>query len=207
MSQFRYYSACIVKKLAHLYFNHMALILILTQKNLPIFFIKTFILLCVSILTVACTPSFDWRTTRSSNHGDQYVITFPGKSLSAEKSVNLAGQPLPLMLSAVQVDSAQFALGIVPVSNTNQAQAIAAALADAFAANLKLNPAQTKTTAVLLKKSTGGFDVVYPVIGERYAKARFIWTEHAVYELLVIGKTEDLTEEIADTFIRSMQFE
>lgn len=154
-----------------------------------------------------CTPNFDWRTTRSSSHGDQYVITFPGKSLSAEKSVDLTGQALPLKLSAVQVDSAQFALGSVPATNADQARFVAQALASAFSTNLKLNADQTKTNPVVLKKSSGAFDVSYPVIGERYAKARFIWTEHAAYELLVIGKTKDVTEEVADTFIRSMQFE
>jgi hypothetical protein len=188
-------------------FNHMALFSILTQNNTFTFFIKTSLLLGLSILITACTPNLDWRTTRSNNLGDPYVITFPGKSLSAEKPVNLAGKNRTLVLSAVQVDSAQFALGSVPASDANQAKLIATALADAFSANLALNSIQTQSNPVLLKKSIGAFDVTYPVMGERYAKARFIWTEHAAYELLVIGQRQDVTEESADTFIRSMQFE
>jgi hypothetical protein len=167
---------------------------------------KIFIMLFLSISVAACTPNFDWRTSRLSSHGDQYVITFPGKSLSAEKTVTLAGHSYPLLLSAVQVDSAQFALGSVPARDAVQAQYAAEALAMAFAANLKADANQTKRTTVKLAKSSGAFDVMYP-LGERYAQARFIWTDHAAYELLTIGKTRDLTAEVADMFIRSMQFE
>ena len=110
------------------------------------------------------------------------------------------------MLSAVQVDSAQFAFGSVPASNAKEAQTIANALAEAFSNNLKMTGTQTKRSPVTLARSSGAFDISYP-IGERYAQARFIWTEHAAYELLVVGKAQDLTLETAETFIRSMQFE
>jgi hypothetical protein len=162
--------------------------------------------LALCLLATACTPQFDWRSSKLSSHGDRYTITFPGKSVSAEKNVTLAGKSYPLMLSAVQVDSAQFALGSVPASNANEAQMIANALAEAFSNNLKMTGTQTKRSPVTLARSSGAFDISYP-IGERYAQARFIWTEHAAYELLVVGKGQDLTLETVETFIRSMQFE
>jgi hypothetical protein len=155
---------------------------------------------------LGCSPTFDWRSSRITSYGDQYVLTFPGKALSAQKSVILAGETRTLTLSAVQVDSAQFALGSVQSSSAAQAQAIAIALADAFTSNLKISNAQTSRSAVSVARSSGAFDVKYPA-GERFAQARFIWTEHAAYELLAVGKAQDLSAEVADTFIRSMQFE
>jgi hypothetical protein len=164
------------------------------------------VMLLASVFLLACSPQFDWRSSKLSSHGDRYTLTFPGKPLSAERKVNLAGASFSLMLTAVQVDSAQFALGSVPAASPAQAQVLAQALAQAFEANLKLSSAQTKMTTVALARSSGAFDVAYPV-GERYATGRFIWTQNAAYELLAVGSAKDLSAETAETFIRSMQFE
>jgi hypothetical protein len=199
MPHCRYFEATLIHKT-------MTFFTILTQLHDPIKIRRFCWILSFSLFSSACTPHFDWRSSKLNSHGDQYTITFPGKSLNAEKLVTLAGHPYPLMLSAVQVDSAQFALGSIPASNAAQAKMIANALADAFSFNLQLTTPPQRST-VLLAKNSEGFDITYPVIDERYAQARFMWTEHAAYELLVIGKTKDVTIEVADTFIRSMQFE
>jgi hypothetical protein len=156
---------------------------------------------------LACTPEFDWRSSRISHQGDQFTLTFPGKALSAQKTVVLAGQSEVLQLSAVQIGRVQFALGSVPAKSAAHAQVLASALAMGFAANLQLNEEQTKRTAVTLARSSGAFDVTYPATRERTAQARFVWTQHAAYELLVIGPANELPPEVADTFIRSMKFE
>jgi hypothetical protein len=167
---------------------------------------STLLAVCLSVFTVACTPTFDWRSTRLSSYGDRYVLTFPGKTVSAQKSIALAGEQRALTLTAVQIDGAQFAFGSVPASSAAQAQTIAEELAQAFTNNLKVNPAQTKRSPVALPRSQGGFEVSYPS-GERFAQARFIWTEHAAYELLVVDSAKVVSTETAETFIRSMQFE
>ncbi len=177
-----------------------------TLKQLSFKFKSNVISGVVVTLLIACSPNFDWRSSKRSSHGDTYVITFPGKAVSVEKTVIMAGEPHRLMLSAVQVDSAQFALGSVPAKSEAQAKAIAQALAESFTSNLKITPALSNRSNVVLARSKGAFDVAYPA-ADRYAQARFIWTEHAAYELLVVGKAQDITPEIADTFIRSMQFE
>jgi hypothetical protein len=156
---------------------------------------------------LACTPEFDWRSSRISHQGDQFTLTFPGKALSAQKTVVLAGQSHVLQLSAVQIGRVQFALGSLPAKDATQAQQLALALAKGFAANLQLNEDQTKRNNVKLTNSSGAFDVTYPATRERTAQARFIWTPQAAYELLVIGPANELPPEVAETFIRSMKFE
>ncbi len=151
----------------------------------------------------ACSPAFDWRSQSYSNHGDRYTVVFPGKALSAKKTVLLNAESLPLTLNGVQVQSAQFVLGTVPARNAAHAQALAQALAQAFAGNLKV---QGTVGPLTLSKTLGAFDVRYPT-NERYAQARFIWTDQAAYELLVLGLTADLPPEEADTFIRSIKFD
>ncbi len=152
----------------------------------------------------ACTPTLDWRTTPLSSHGDRYTVTFPGKALSAQKSVTLSGAAHTLTLHAVQANTAQFALGNVPAKDAAQAQDLARALAQAFASNMG---GELKQTPVVLAKTMGAFDVTYPAQANRYAQARFIWTATGAYELLSVGQPSDLTSETADTFLRSIRFE
>ncbi len=163
--------------------------------------------LVLGLALCACTPTLDWRTTPLSSHGDRYTLTFPGKALSAQKNVLLAGESHTLTLHAVQADTAQFALGHIRAKDAAHAQAIAQALAQAFAANMGVEPVELKRTPVNVLKSAGAFDVTYPTQANRYAQARFIWTATAAYELLSVGKPQDLSAENADTFIRSMTFE
>jgi hypothetical protein len=164
----------------------------------------TAILLAFAVLASACTPTLDWRTTTLQSHGSRYTVTFPGKALSAQKTVTLVGAAHTLTLHAVQAETAQFALGDVAAKDAVQAQALAKALAQAFAANIG---GELKQTPVTVAKTLGAFDVTYPAQSNRYAQARFVWTHTAAYELLAIGKPADLTPETADTFIRSIRFE
>jgi phenylpyruvate tautomerase PptA (4-oxalocrotonate tautomerase family) len=168
--------------------------------------------LCLS----ACTPRFDWRSSAIKLHGERIAITFPGKSLSASKTVTLNGQPQPLTLHAVQVDSAQFALGGVPATDAAQAQQLARALAAAFASNLNAAP---NVTVIQLSNTAGAFDVKYRFQAtdtstqqtrpapQRYAQARYFWTPRGAYELLAVGNADELNPETADTFIRSATVE
>jgi hypothetical protein len=158
------------------------------------------VLTCVG----ACTPTLDWRTIALSSHGQRYSVTFPGKALSAQKTVLLANEPHSLTLHAVQSDSAQFALGHLAAKDAEQAQALANALAHAFANNMG---GEFKRVTVTVPKTMGAFDVSYPSTASRYAQARFLWTASAAYELLALGKPQDLNSETADTFIRSLRFE
>jgi hypothetical protein len=166
--------------------------------------LRTALLAAAAVCTIACTPTLDWRTTPLSSHGDRYTVTFPGKALSAQKSVTLSGAAHTLTLHAVQADTAQFALGNVPAKDAAQAQDLARALAQAFASNMG---GELKQTPVAVAKALGAFDVSYPTQANRYAQARFVWTATAAYELLTVGKPSDLTPETADTFIRSIRFE
>jgi hypothetical protein len=161
------------------------------------------ILIFIFCSLTACSPRFDWRSSRHANHGDTYHLTFPGKALVAQKTVLLNRESHVLTLNGVQVDSAQFVLGSVPAQNAAQAQALAQALATAFETNLASKGGQTP---LILNKTLGAFDALYPSTG-RYAQARFMWTATAAYELLVVGKASDIPPETADTFIRSMKFE
>jgi hypothetical protein len=162
-----------------------------------------FILFIGVLISCACSPTYDWRTQRYNTHGDQYSLTFPGKALTAQKTVTLNSEQTLLTLNGVQVDRTQFVLGHVPARDTAHAQALAQALSQAFAQNLGTAGAQQ---TIALAKTSGAFDVRFPT-GTRFAQARFIWTARAAYELLVIAPSADLPLEVADNFTRSIQFE
>ena len=165
---------------------------------------QTALVLISLIFINACTPTLDWRTTNLTSHGERYGLTFPGKALSAQKSVVLLEAPRDLTLHAVQADTAQFALGHLAAKDATEAQALANALAQAFANNMG---GELKRVTVNVAKTIGAFDVSYPGTSNRYAQARFLWTASAAYELLALGKPQDLSAETADTFIRSLRFE
>ncbi len=169
-------------------------------------------------LLVACTPTLDWRTNTINSQAARITVLFPGKISQAQKTVTfplpdataslpgLTARPLThiLTLHAAQADSAQFALGTIATQDAQQAQHIASALALAFASHMG---GELKRVPVTVPLALGAFDVTYPASANRYAQARFIWRQHAAYELLTVGHPNDLNPETAAMFIDSLRFE
>ena len=158
----------------------------------------------LSVQLIACTPSHDWRVLRLAPQNQALTLEFPAKPQFAQRSQQLAGQAVAFQLSATQVGAAQYALGSAPATDAANAQALAQAMAAGFANNLKLAPAVPK--AVVLTQALGAIDVDYSS-AQRSARARFIWTAGAAYQLIVLGPVADAPSETAEQFIRSLRFE
>ena len=160
----------------------------------------------------ACTPAFDWRSQKASTHGDNYRLEYPGKPLSAQRTVILAEQSVTLTLSGVQAQEAQFALGHVPAKDALQAKIFAQALAQSFISNLHKQsnanptPSPPALKTIALANALGAFEL-QTTVGGTFAVARFVWTSHAAYELLAVGEAGKLPIEVAEQFVRSFQFE
>lgn len=170
----------------------------------------------------ACSPPFDWRSSKSQSYGDTYVLEYPGKPLAAKRNVVLSGNTVELTLQGAQTQGAQFALGHAPATDARHAQLLAQALAESFASNVLKNSASRAPTSSLaanaltathpvftpvqIPNTLGAFDFNVNHAG-RLAQARFIWTAHGAYELLAVGDAQALPTEVAEQFIRSIRFE
>lgn len=165
------------------------------------------ILVCLCVFQFGCSPVFNWRTTHFLTHGDRYNILFPGVPTNAKKPLKIAGQQGILTLTAVQKDTAQWALGHIPAANESVARVIAESLSDSFSSKVG-SPASRKTLKI--PNTLGAFEVNYApffVKNKPYvATARFIWTKNAAYQVLAIGQAEDLPLDIAAMFVSSLQF-
>jgi hypothetical protein len=175
---------------------------------------KASIFLLSTILLISCSPTFDWRTIRFDNKY-AHTATFPGKPSTAIKSVSLLGENHDLTLVGVQISSAQWVVGKISANNAVKAQQLAEQLASDFSQKMLVKHQQKPLKTMLnIKNTLGAFDINYSRKSDNisvenatvYARARVIWTASAAYELLVIGEPDDLTIDIADTFIRSVKF-
>jgi hypothetical protein len=93
-------------------------------------------LLLAVMALAACSPKFDWRTTRSDEGA--YAAMYPAKPSQASRPVDIGGKRLPMTMEAARVDDTLFAIGVVQLeAATPQAQQAALnAMRDGLFANL-----------------------------------------------------------------------
>jgi hypothetical protein len=161
------------------------------------------IVLCVAQL--ACSPEFNWRTTSVVNHQDKMTVLFPDVPVKVKKYINTTPYSGELSLMAVQKNTAQLALGYMAVKQPLLAEAVANSFADSF--SKKIHVPAVRTT-VHIPNTRGAFEITYPNYVSNgvshTAKARFIWTDNATYQLLAFGRVDDLSVEMADMFLSSL---
>ena len=96
--------------------------------------------------TVACSPTFDWRTVRPE--GTAVESLWPCRPAVERRNVPLAGAERPMALHACATGGVRFALAVVSVDDAAQVEGVARALRRATVVNLAAaGPAPSDATS------------------------------------------------------------
>jgi hypothetical protein len=102
--------------------------------------------LVLPLILSACSPALDWREVRPAGSG--LVGLLPCRPSVYERSVRLAGPPLPLSLNACSADGLTFALAFADVGDPSRVSAALAELQAAAQANVGASQPETLALAV-----------------------------------------------------------
>ena len=96
-------------------------------------------LLCVS-LVAACSPAYNWRTVTDAAEG--YAIDLPAKPTIDERTVDIAGNALPMRVRAARAEGAVFSIASIdlPRDDAQLRESVVDALRRALARNVQATP-------------------------------------------------------------------
>lgn len=159
------------------------------------------IALLVSLLWLsACYPTYNWREMPVAD--GLATLAFPGKTETAEREIDLAGISVNFVLTGTEVKGTVFAIGYarLPAEITpHEKQSVQRALVDSLAASMsQVAPEQAYQGEVFRMERTVGDRTVVTV-------ARALVHYDVAIRVMASGPPQELTEEIAHEFMRSLK--
>jgi hypothetical protein len=148
----------------------------------------------------ACSPPYNWREV----HGDKlrFSVLLPAKPVSFSRQINLDGMVLEMTMTAAEVDSVSYAVGVAELDDAGQAPQALAAMRTALLNNI----AGVTQNAALPGRADGAVDVVATGVVHSRAQrlmARLLARDKRIYQVLILGPANAITAERADMFFTS----
>lgn len=173
----------------------------------------------------ACSPKFDWREIRSAQDG--YVVSLPGKPQVVTRDVELplsgAAHKVSMTMTSAGVGPTMFAVGVahLPPGATAEAAVLEACVAyfrDGLLRNIGAKAAASEGEPVLLGlgapsalRAARSFQATGAIGGgdgqgqpARLA-ARIYVVDDRVYQIVAMGRAEDLPDNEIETFFTSFR--
>lgn len=168
------------------------------------------VLLCVAVLALcACTPKLDWRDYRAPD--DAYTVLMPAKPTVHEREVTLNGMRLNMRMSAVEISGVTFAVGSLTLPDASLSMATLGAMKDALLKNIGSTLQSEKTKA---SPTDGSISVYVDAIGApsestkgkpRLLFGRFVAKGPQLFQVLVTGPQDEVSNDAVDTFLTSFK--
>lgn len=162
--------------------------------------------LAATIALAACSPKYNWR--ESSDNGAHFVVLLPGKPTGATRTVDLDGPKVEMSMIATEVDGVTFAVGTAELADA----AAAGRALDAMGAALLNNIGGKTGEKAVLPGKTDGFsrtlelDTQGTVRGRTLRLvARLAAKDRRVYQVLILGDKNAVTDDNIDTFFSSFK--
>lgn len=166
-----------------------------------------------ALTLAACSPTYNWRQY-SSPHAP-YSVMFPDKPASHTRSVNLDGLFVNMTMTAVDIEGTMFAVGTAEAPDEARARAALPAMKTALVKNIGATITREKSgtsTAVAGSAQPAGPSLDIEATGQNKGQpmrlvGRFASSGKRFYQVIVMGKTRDLTPENIDMFMSSFKLQ
>ena len=156
-----------------------------------------------------CSPTFDWREVRDPTDG--YSVLMPGKPSTHTRPVLLNGMKLDMSMRAVEVNQLMFAIGQVHLPDSSSAAATLTIMKDQLLASSSTTSIREKLTPAadgrgsMIEVEAGGAPGAGNNGQTRVLYGRFISKDAALYQVLIVGPKNKITDEVVETFLTSFK--
>jgi hypothetical protein len=167
---------------------------------------KSFLMSLVATVFIACTgcsPNFNWREVQGTD--PSYTVLLPAKPSTHSRAIDLDGLKVTMIMTATETNDINFAVASVKIDDAAQRHAALLAMQKAMLQNIHGDVAEQKVVA--LKDGTTMTEI--HATGKTSTGrplslfARFGEHGQDVFQVVALGSSDNLTSEIADTFLSS----
>lgn len=161
----------------------------------------------------ACSPKFNWRDYSSQDA--PFRAMFPEKPATHTRTVDLDGMKVEMTMTAADVDGTMFAIGTAEAPDADKAEAALAAMKTALVRNIgatitseKAGKASAQAGATAVR----GAAIDIEAAGMRNGTpmrlvGHFESRGKRFYQVVVMGKEQDLTKENVEQFMSSFKLQ
>ncbi|MBC8120027.1 MAG: hypothetical protein H7X75_10675 [Burkholderiaceae bacterium] len=173
-------------------------------------------LVCISISSPACTPTFNWREFRSP---DGFVVLLPGRPQTVVRDTPLADTAVQLSMTSTGIGGTLFAVGSARLprslsDDAAQRQRALGSLRDALVRNV--NGKIVKTSPATLPTSPGNARQVVAAEAIEAAgsdakgravrlAARLFIVDDRLFQVVALGVEGEIPPDALDTFFASFR--
>ncbi len=167
-----------------------------------------------TLLSMACSPQYDWREVRSGSA--PFVVVLPAKPTTLSRPVNLGTILVTMEMVAAEAGGSTFAVGTAELPEGADAPAVLLMMKNALVGNIRGTIKVEKSVNVA--SSVNGAKVVAIEIeatGIRngnnngnapvWLAARFVAQGKRVYQVLALGDPKAMTHDVTDIFFTSFK--
>lgn len=168
-------------------------------------------LACLSL--AACSPTFNWRDYSSQDA--PFRVMFPDKPSSHTRNIDLNGLKVAMTMTAAQVNGSTFAVGTAEAPDAAQAEAALSAMKTALVKNIGATIQSEKagaSSAVSGSASSRSAAIDIRATGKQNGVpmtlvAHFESRNKRFYQVIVVGKENELSKENIDMFMSSFKLQ
>jgi hypothetical protein len=157
----------------------------------------------IFIACTGCSPNFNWREVQGTD--PSYTVLLPAKPSTHSRAIDLDGLKVTMTMTAAETDDINFAIASIKIDDAAQRHAALLAMQKAMLHNIHGDVAEQKVVA--LKDGTTMTEI--HATGKTSTGrplslfARFGEHGQDVFQVVALGSSDNLTSEIADTFLSS----
>jgi hypothetical protein len=180
-------------------------------KNIPT--LATVGLLALAL--TACSPRLDWREVHGGINGSApYSALLPAKPASFARDMEINGIKMTMQMTAAEVDGTSFAIGTTKLADHAQALAAMEAIKAGMVANVRGKVQESAGAAANDKAGALGQEQLSQQLeasgtlpnGKKVKMvARFVARGPWVYQAVMLGDEQLLTQEAVDMFLGSFK--
>ena len=154
-------------------------------------------------ILAACTPHYNWREVRDPDK--TFMVLLPAKPVTFTRTITVSRVQLPMTMTAAEVDNTTFAVGVLTLPASQQADTVVAQMGQALAQNLA---GQAHSALFARVPAQGNRVTDMTVTGTNQNKpahlmARFVVVNRHVFQLVVLATGSTLDTEQAETLLTS----
>ena len=155
-----------------------------------------------------CSPKYNWRDYASPDAA--YRVMFPAKPSVHTREVDLDGLKVPMTMTAAEVDGATFAVGTAVAPDAARAQAAVEAMQVALVRNIGGRVTRAGSAAAAAAgaedRTTRDVEAEGTARGETVRLAgHFEARGKRFYQVIVVGKAQDMPAEQVEQFLTSFK--